>query len=169
MAKRTTKTPQPPAVTENPVRIETIQKIVDIATGLDDDGLALLLEQAETVRYKGQIEKFNRELNTAADRRAAVRREAAVPNFEVQVERTDDDFFIIVFDETRVFFNHGEMKEITRVCQKAADRVAGSRRLFVWFERERSDLLSDAGIDRAIHPYLANLYDYVIRTYTVKQ
>ncbi|MFP4113148.1 MAG: hypothetical protein ACOCY8_01070 [Spirochaetota bacterium] len=150
-------------------RSKIISEIVSIAEGLEDDGLDLLLEQAKTVEYKGKIEKFNRRLNVAAREAIEARRAAGRPNFRVAVERTEDDFFIIQMDDVRVFFNRGEMRELTRLSHKAKGERAGARSLFRWFERERSDLLADAGINSAQSPYLTELHKIIVSTYKVKE
>lgn len=155
-----------PAPTEH--RREILSEIVDIAEGLEDDGLELLLQQAKVVEYKGKIERFNRRLNVAAHEAIEARRAAGRPNYHVIVERTEDDFFIIQLDDVRIFFNIGEMRELTRICHKAADASAAARRLFQWFEEERSDLLADAGINSNRSPYLAGIYDVIVTTYKVR-
>ena len=149
-------------------RTQVLAEIVAIAEGLEDDGLELLLQQAKVVEYKGKIERFNRRLNVAAHEAIEARRAAGRPNYHVSVERTEDDFFIIQLDDVRVFFNIGEMRELTRICHKAADASAAARRLFQWFEEERSDLLADAGINSTRSPYLAGIYDIIVTTYKVR-
>jgi hypothetical protein len=158
-------TAKPPST---PEREEIIDQIVSIAEGLADDGLDLLLEQAKVVEYKGKIESFNRRLNIAAEEAIDARRKAGRPDYDVAIERTEDDFFLIQMDDVRVFFNLDEMRAITRTCHRAKDPAAGSRMLYRWFEQERADLLSDAGINSNRSPYLAALYDLVISNYKVK-
>ena len=150
-------------------REELISQIVEIARGLEDDGLELLLDQAKVVEYKGKIETFNRRLNVAAHEAAEARHAAARPDYYVAVERTPEDFFVIQMDDQRVFFNLAEMRELTRICHKAKDANAGARNLFRWFERERSDLLADASISSARSPYLTGLYETIVSTYKVKE
>jgi len=159
-----TDTPEP---TEH--RSELIEEIVAIAKRLDDDGLELLLEQAKVVEYKGKIEQFNRRLHVAAHQAVEARHEAGRPDYYVTVERTEDGFFVIQLDDARVFFNRNEMRELTRICHKAKDEAAAARNLFRWFERERSDLLADAGISSNRSPYLRNLSDVIVNTYKVKE
>mgnify|MGYP006283487545 FL=1 len=154
---------------ETPHRRELLDQIVSIAKGLEDDGLELLLEQAKVVEYKGKIEKFNRRLNVAAREAIAARQEAGRPDYHVTIERTEDDFFIIQLDDQRVFFNRNELRELTRICHKAKDRNAAARNLFKWFERERSDLLADTGINSNRSPYLHNLYEVIVSTYKVRE
>ena len=147
---------------------EIVKEIVEIAQRIDESGLETLLNAARAVETKGKIERFNRELNVAADKAARRRRELTAPEYRVQIERTQDDFFVIQLDAVRVFFNRQEMREITRRCHAAKDSVDAARRMFRWFEKERSDLLADAGINSERNPYLIDLYEQVIRTYKVK-
>jgi hypothetical protein len=168
--KKSEPTPEDKSVavrSDNP-RDQIIAEVVEIARELDDEGLDLLLNQAKVVRYKGQVEEFNRQLNTAAAKAADRRREANTPEYHVAVER-NDDYFIIQMDDQRVFFNLQEMREITAISHKAKDPAAGARLLFRWFEQERSDLLADAGINSARNPYLFELYEIIVSTYKVKQ
>jgi len=148
---------------------DSVREIVAIAHRIDAGGLQILLNAARAVETKGKIETFNRELNVAADKAARKRREVATPDYRVMIERTEDDFFIIQLDDARIFFNRQEMREITRVCHAAKTPTAAARNLFRWFEKERSDLLVDAGIKSESNPYLADLYEEVIATYKVKK
>ncbi len=156
-------------VAETPHRRQLLSGIVEIAERLEDDGLELLLEQAKVVEYKGKIERFNRRLNVAAREAVEARREAGRRSYDVEIERTDDDFFIIQLDDQRIFFNINEMRELTRICHKAKDAAAATRMLFRWFEEERSDLLADAGINSNRSPYLVRLYELIISRYKVRR
>lgn len=147
---------------------EAMKQIVAIAERLDANNFQKLADAAHALETKGKIEQFNRELNVAADRAARRRREASAPEYRVTIERTPDDFFIIQLDTARIFFNKQEMREITRHCHAAANAHDAARRLFKWFERERSDLLTDAGINSDRNPYLIDLYERVISTYKLK-
>jgi len=167
-AKSTTTNKAPAKSGQSEKRKEIIGEVIEIAEGLDDSSLALLLEQAKVVRYKGQIEEFNRQLNSAASRAAQARREASRPDYSVAIERNEDDFFIIQMDSARIFFNIQEMRELTKVCHRAKDEYAGARLLFRWFDKERSDLLADTGINTERSPYLYQLYDLIVNTYKVK-
>jgi hypothetical protein len=148
---------------------DMVRDIVSIAERLEANNLQALFDAAHALETKGKIEKFNRELNVAADKAARRRREISAPEYRVTIERTKDDFFIIQLDAVRVFFNKQEMREITRHCHAAENARAAARRLFRWFERERSDLLTDAGINSERNPYLLDLYEQVISTYKVKE
>ena len=147
---------------------EIVREIVGIAERIDESGLETLLNAARAVDMKGKIEQFNRELNVVADKAARRRRELNAPEYRVRIERTKDDFFIIQLDTARVFFNRQEMREITHRCHAAKNSADGARRMYRWFEKERSDLLTDAGINSERNPYLIDLYEQVIRTYKVK-
>lgn len=163
------------APSQNPALVDEIHEII---TRLDDNGLETLLDAARAVETKRKIENFNRELNVAAEKASKRRRELSAPEYRVSIERTEDDFFIIQLDDVRVFFNRQEMREITAICHKAAASgeansrgapQAAARRLFKWFEKERSDLLVDAGINSERNPYLIDLYQVVVSTYKVKE
>ena len=156
-----------PAPSEH--RTEILSEIVSIAQRLEDDNLELLLEQAKVVEYKGKIEKFNRRINVAAREAIDARRQAAEPDYHVHIERTEDDFFIIVLDDARVFFNINELRALTKICHKAKDVSAAKRMLFRWFEEERSDLLADTGISSNRNPYLSELYEVIVGTYKVRE
>jgi len=157
-----------PAKARSKAQADMIREIFEIAERVDESGLVLLLNAARAVETKGKIETFNRELNAVALKAASKRREASVPAYRVDIERTKDDFFIIVLDQARVFFNRQEMREITRLCHAARSPEDGARRMFRWFEKERSDLLVDAGINSERNPYLTDLYALIIETYKVK-
>lgn len=155
-------------------RDELSREIIEIVNRLDEDGLETLVQAARAVETKRKIEVFNRELNVVADKAARRRREASLPGYQVSIERTDDDFFVIQLDQARVFFNLQEMREITQICQTSGrttkdPRSVAVKRLFSWFEKERGDLLADAGIDSDRNPYLAELYERVVSTYTLKE
>jgi hypothetical protein len=148
---------------------EAMKEIVKIAETLDATNFQKLADAAHALETKGKIEQFNRELNLAADKAARRRRELNAPKYRVTIERTPDDFFIIQLDAVRIFFNKQEMREITRHCHAAGNAHDAARRLFKWFERERSDLLVDAGINSEKNPYLLDLYENVVSTYKLKE
>lgn len=147
---------------------EIVREIVGIAERLDGEGLEQLMRTAHALETKGKIERFNRELNVAAEKAAQVRRDLTVPEYRVDVEETPDGFFVIQLDQVRVFFNRQELRAITRLCHAARDAPDGARRMFRWFEKERGDFLADAGIDSDRNPYLIALYEVIVTTYTVK-
>jgi len=158
----------------NDTRNQLAAEIIEIVEQLDEEGLETLLGAAKAVVTKRKIEIFNRELNLVAGKAAKRRQEASRPEYRVSIERTQDDFFVIQMDQARIFFNIQEMREITGICHSAAGsraadpRSAGAKRLYKWFEKERSDLLADAGIDSERSLYLSELYDLVISTYKLK-
>jgi len=167
----TPRTKQPSTVIEITLESEAaeiVKEIVGIAQRIDEAGLVTLLNAARAVDMKGKIEKFNRELNVVAEKASRRRRELNAPEYRVQIERTEDDFFVIQLDTARVFFNRQEMREITRRCHAAKDGPDAARRMYRWFEKERGDLLTDAGINSERNPYLIDLYEQVISTYKVK-
>lgn len=147
---------------------EVVREISEIAGRIDDAGRQALLNAARALETKGKIEQFNRELNVVAEKAAKRRRELTAPEYRVQIEQTQGDFFVIQLDAVRVFFNREEMRAITRLCHAATGSADGARRMFRWFEKERSDLLSDAGINSDRNPYLIDLYEQVVTTYKVK-
>lgn len=147
---------------------EIVREIVGIAERLDGEGLEQLMRTAQALETKGKIERFNRDLNVAAEKAAQVRRDLTAPEYQVDVEETPEGFFVIQFDHVRVFFNRQELRAITRLCHAARDAADGARRMFRWFEKERGDLLADAGIDSDRNPYLIGLYEVIVTTYTVR-
>jgi hypothetical protein len=161
------KTPAPASGLDSEVA-EVVREIAGIAARVSDADRAALLNAARALETKGKIQEFNREMNVAAERAAKRRRELTAPEYRILLERTEDDFFIIQLDDARVFFNKGEMREITRICHAASSPADGARRLFKWFENERSDLLTDAGINTHRNPYLIGLHEQVVHTYTLK-
>jgi hypothetical protein len=149
-------------------REDFLEELMEIARDLDEVSLGVLKHQAAMLRARGKIKDFSQNMNVAVEEATRRRRQAARPAFDVRIEHNEDDFFIIQLDDVRVFFNRSEMRELTRIAHAAADRAGGAKRLFRWFEKERQDLLNDAGIAQAGNPYLLNLYDLIITTYKVK-
>jgi len=84
---------------------------------------------------------------------------------EVSVVRRSETSFFVHISGRKQFFNLEEMRALARICHAAGDHGDGARRIHRWLDRERRDVLQDAGIPSARDPRLRELYDIIVTTY----
>lgn len=84
---------------------------------------------------------------------------------DVSVVRRSETSFFVHLSGRKQFLNIGEMRELARICHAAKEGSDGARRIFRWLDRERRDVLQDAGIGSAGDPRLRELYEIIVTTY----
>jgi len=60
------------------------------------------------------------------------------------------------------------MRQVVRMCYEPETKSDALRGLHAWFERERRDVLLDAGIHGPQHPFFPLLFDVVRARFRLK-
>lgn len=153
------------------------KEVTDLCKLLDEGGLEFLKHQAEILLHNARVEAMrNKALQTpprAEAEKPAAAVQAAHPAVKetdrgVRIESSDQKFFNIHVGKNRIFFNRDELRSLAKICHASGGVSDGTTRLYRWFERERKDFLNDTGIERAGHPSLAELFEVIVHTYSVK-
>ncbi len=153
------------------VNKKLLKTLTDLAKQMEEDGLTLMIEQAELVLYKMKLIKRNKELESKQSKLDKPIEKYSPPsdktNLEI-VEADDDSHFIFVINRERNFFSLDEMKKIVKLCHVAENEKDGAERLYNWFERNRMDVINNTEIDGINDEALVTIYNGIIKSYTVK-
>ncbi len=153
-----------------------IAQLMVVCKGLDEAGVKALVSQGEAlVRQKKALEKSAEKAAEKAKKAAArpstiPMRTAPLDKFSVDVtEGKDGSYFMIGINKYRIFMARDEMKKLVRLCHLSKDAKDAGQRMFNWFKKDRGDVLYNADIEGPSDPALTTIYNYLIRTYTVKE
>ncbi len=136
---------------------------------LNEEQLESLVGQAQILVHNARVVEEYRENRKRAEEYTKGTGKTAKRQ-KVRIEESDDDtYFVIVANNYRNFIELSEMKKIVALCQGASTREEGAMRLYSWFRRERIDILNNTSIANENDPALKELYDAIIKTYTVKR
>jgi hypothetical protein len=171
-----TKTSKPKAAAEKSPEQNLRKDLAALCKKLDEESLKFLKSQAQTLLHNLQIETAWRDEKIQAAEAASSRKkrmpasspQTAPPDRGVRIEQTGAITFNIYIGKARGFFNKEELRSLTRITHASGGVPEGAKRLYAWFTKERKDFLIDTGIAAAHDPSLAELYDLILRTYTVK-
>jgi len=150
------------------------KNLLELAKQLDNEEVAFLIKQAQVFVKNKQIRKRLKETTESVtyEHRTMSAKDFQLPALEKEkiefVEGKDGSHFIIVVGTERNFFSREEFKKIVALCHVAGDEKDGMRRLYTWFDRNRSDVLKNTDIKGPGDIALATIYNAVINTYDVK-
>ena len=174
MTWQKTKT-RPPRNTDRQGSDDSVSLLHELISELDEEGIQFLIHQAQVLQYNKQVKEINKRItqtkSRAPDKKKAgseseTKSKARHPSVEI-VERGEGKHFFIVVRGYRIYFTLEEMKKLVRICHVAGDGPDATQRLYNWFKRFRSDFLVDGDIGSARNPYLDDLYNKLVSTYTV--
>jgi ribosomal protein L23 len=137
---------------------------------LDEEGLVFMIQQAHVLLHNMQVERVNEEIRKLQAKKHVGGKGASSDKYTIDVKEADDDsHFIIVINNSRNFFDRGEMKKLVKICHASGDEKDASRRLYNWFSGNRIDVLNNTDIRGASDPALSTIYNFLIKRYTVKE
>jgi len=164
------------------------KELVGLAESIDSEGLRFLINQAQILLHNRQVKKINKELqklsaidqkinksSRAGDAGKAAGKEAGkaagktagIP-VSVDIEESGSNF-ILIMKSSRKFLSLKEMRSLVRVCQAAESSSAAGPRLYRWFSRNRTDVLSDGQISGPADPQFRGIYELITDRYTTKE
>lgn len=156
------------------------EEIAGLLGEIDKEGLLFLRKQARTLIYNRKVvetdaaaralnESIQREAEsgTGGKKKGKKTTKKTTPPAVVRIDEGEGlQHFNLVFGNSRIFINRGEMKALAKICEAAASPAAGAASLYRWSRRERSDLLNDAGIAGPGDTRLVELYRLISENYT---
>jgi hypothetical protein len=154
-----------------------LKELTALLPDIEAAGLQFLKEQATVLLYNQEVEKKNAAM---AEERAAVptgaeeetkgkkkKKKSPPPPPRVYIEQLKNGkFFNIRFGNEKSFMDLQEIKALYKIARAAANSEEGCRRLYSWFKKERSDVLSDGNIANANSPALKIIYRELIETFS---
>ena len=160
------------------------KELAGLVKSIDSEGLRFLINQTHILLHNRQVQKINKELQklSTIDHKAkkgsstgtagkgagkAAGKAAGIP-VSVDIEESGSNF-ILVMRTSRKFLTLKEMRSLVHVCQAAESSSAAGPRLYRWFSRNRTDVLSDAQISGPADPQLRGIYELIAARYTTKE
>jgi len=167
-----TKTAAKKPVQQKDIRKELIRELTVICKELDEESLQFLVRQAGVLYHSSRVQEVadeSRRLTAKARALNKLKGKGYGDKYSIQVKEGDDgSYFMIGVNNYRSFFARDEMKKLVRMCHASKDSRDASRRMYAWFDRERGDILYNTDINGPTDPALETIYNYIIKTYDVK-
>lgn len=172
-APKTKKKTAPKKTVLSPSIKSVIKELNELLPELDENEISFLIDQAEVIIHNKKItsqpeirekreSQFNKKMMDWQASQEEMMGRASVE------EGSSGTHFIIVMGNYRNFFARDEMKKVVKLCHAAEDEKDAGRRLFNWFEKNRSDVLKNSAVDSPLDPVLGKVYEIIISTYTTK-
>lgn len=152
------------------------KELAGLVQSIDSEGLSFLIKQSHILLHNRQVEKVNKEMQklSTIDQKAkkgssakTAGEAAGIPG-SVDIEESGSNF-ILVMRTSRKFLSLKEMRSLVRVCQAAESSSAAGPRLYRWFSRNRTDVLSDAQISGPADPGLRGIYEVITDRYKTQE
>ena len=147
------------------------KQLSGLIKGLDDTGVAFLIEQANVLHYNMQVEVTNRELvklkKGPGDKKASKTKRSPVQINIIADE--DKKNYILQIDLVRKFITREELRHIVTICQNSDAKSTIIDRLFGWLNKERRDILLDGKMSGKKDSTLGLIVDYIRKHYKIKK
>ncbi len=179
-ARATAAAPAAPAVKKarrsTAARKALADELSSLLPGLDEEGLAFLIEQARTHLYNMKVleleaEAERLEASSARSRTLSSARGAARPaggGFSIKAGEGGTDYSI-VRDGKWKMFTREEMLAMVRIATVREPLEAVAPRLYRWLKAERSDFFGDIPVSGPSDPALASLAKLLRATFEVRK
>ncbi len=144
-------------------RDKVLQELRKIIKDLPEDGLQFLLEQAHVMQYNMKVD----ELNKARQKINPKTRTSQQDTLRVEKGLMGNSMILVIKGERKIM-GEEEMYALVTIAHKTKTKKEGAERLYRWLDKERDDILLDAGIDKK-DPVLGELYSYLRKHFTIKK
>ncbi len=161
-----------------------LQSLMD---GLDEEGLAFLVEQARVHLHNMEVERLVREEEAAAleaesgtgapgkGSRAGARKGLAAKAASAEsgmgdfrIERSGSSYHVISAGKWKMF-SEDEMLAIVKICRSKDPVEEVAERLYRWLEEERPDAFPDLEIGGRRDPRLRELAALIGRKFAIRE
>ena len=144
------------------------EELVEAIEEIDEEGLLFLLQQARVLIHNAHVERLQKEADLLPADRVATRSGKDAPGPTVEITEDGESFFID-FGSVRKVMSRTELRGLVRICRDSASAGEAAARLHRRLERERGDILADAGIHGPTSPILEALYNEVRAKYRPRE
>mgnify|MGYP001549631757 CR=1 FL=1 len=166
--KKSTKAMQPSSQLK-----ELVKKLNNISKTLNEEGLLFLIKQAQVLQHNLEVEKNFTEQKLQLQKNideGAVEKKAKINQKPLTITESDDSsYFIIEMNTYRSFFTLDEMRKLVKMSHESKNETEATRKMYTWLNRERSDVVRNAGLNSKKDLVLLELYAALIKSYCVKE
>ena len=164
-AKKTKEKPGKPDRNGN--KEQLLKELRGLLPRLDEDGLVLLIEQAQIHLYNMQVDEFN---NTVARTRGiSGKKESQKQEKGLRIEAGGDkSSYYIVYNGQWLMFTDTEMLALVKIVSTKDPDEDLAERLYRWFERERMDIFEVIPIENRFDPELFKVLELIRKTFKIK-
>lgn len=151
-----------------------ISSINALLTEMEHTELKFILQQAEVLDHNRKLRLKQAEANEQGIREnphsepeqpLSKANQDTVPF--VYIEQTErSKFFNICIGSARLFMDYQEIQALFKIASAASSAEEGVPRLFRWFKKERSDVLTEGNIRGPGSPVLRSIYESLLETFT---
>ncbi len=137
---------------------------------ISPEGLVFLKEQALVLIYNQEVELHNAAAREQQKRKTLSGERKKSPESKqrgVSIEQLEKPgYFNIRIDNAKLFMDRHEIKAIYKIASEAESPAQGAARLYRWFQKERSDVLTEGAIESEKSPLLPLIYQELLDTFT---
>ena len=159
-----------------------IKELSALLPDIEAKGLQFLKEQATVLLYNQEVEKKNAAMlkeqaavppvsaeESEEKRGKKKKKESPPPLPEVYIEQLKNGkFFNIRFRNAKSFMDLQEIRSLYKIARAAANESEGSRRLYSWLKKERSDVLADGNISGGGSVVMKMIYRELLETFSAE-
>ncbi len=172
---------------EADTRTKLAKELKGLIDEIPEEGLQFLIDQANTLIYNMKVDEVNR----AAERLQESRKKSAEvkaspkgaggktkasgktgadeePLVWVEQGSKRSSMFLVINNTRKIMDPDEEMLPLVRIAHTAKSKQAGKGQLFRWLDRERDDVVIDAGLEPD-HPAMGELYDYLKKHFSLNK
>ena len=151
------------------------EELNSLLAELSGEEISWLITQARTMIYNHKVEEVNKAAVELAETKKKTSKgtgksgkSAKSGSGAVDVEPTGNGkSFVIIMGGKRLFVSLSELKTLVRFTQVTDDPADGSKRIFGWMGRERTDMINDAAVSGPGDPRLPLLFGVLRDKFTV--
>lgn len=143
-------------------RERLLRELSAAAEDIDEEGLVYLIEQASVLLHNARVRELEEKRAEvgAAQPPPRARGARASPTATVESAADGKSWFLVLGD-VRKSLARAELDAIIRISVASPDSAEAARRLYHHLERERRDILADAGIAGGSNALLVALAEHL--------
>ena len=154
-------------------REKYVKELKSMLKDIPEEGLLFMIKQASVLIHNKKVEELNRGGETVKKVSKSPSKTAGkgkVQSGNVTIEKgTFGKSFIMVLPGARKTFDSGEIAALLKLVSGSKSSSEGAVRIYSWLERNRGDVLVDAGIKNKGAEVLTGMVKCLKKTFPVKK
>lgn len=148
-------------------KLKLINDLAIIAKDLSEDKILFLIQQASVIRHNMRVDEIRKKENDQIKVSHKAIETPSRPPVSIK-ESSDNSYFVVNINGYGSFFTLEEMRKLVRICHSSGNAIEAGERMYTWLSKDRIDVLNNNKIQGRKDILLAELYELIIKTYTVK-